>query len=96
MVMIGVDQPLSNIALYEHNILEEINKVYKFSGRFDYRHKYKAILEAAMVSTNGGLTENIPISLGMFGAMKKSSAKTYFSPFSEVLDVEQKTTVCSI
>ena len=35
MVIIGVDQSLSNSALYEHRCLENIQKIYKSDGKCD-------------------------------------------------------------
>ena len=46
MVTIGIDQFSSNSALYEHRCPENINKLYKSSGKYYYQHKYKYILEA--------------------------------------------------
>ena len=44
MVATGVDQSLSNFALYEHKCLENIKNLHKTSGRCDYQQKYKDIL----------------------------------------------------
>ena len=33
--IIGIDQSLSNNALYEHKFLENINKLYKRAGKYD-------------------------------------------------------------
>ena len=41
---------------------ENINKLYKYSGKDYNQHQYKYILEAAMVFNPAGLTNNIPIS----------------------------------
>ena len=64
MVTIGIYQSLINIALYEHICLENINNLYKYAGKCDDKHQYKAIIEAKMVSTNEVFTENIIISPG--------------------------------
>ena len=37
-------------------------KLYKYAGKFDDQHQYKAIIETAMVSTPELFTDNIPIS----------------------------------
>ena len=52
MATIGVDQQLCNSDLYEHRRLENINKLYKSSGKCDDQQHYKAILETTMVSTS--------------------------------------------
>ena len=48
---ICIDQSLSNNAIYEHKCLENINKLYKQSGKCDKHKQFKDILEASMVST---------------------------------------------
>ena len=50
---IGIDQSLSNNALYEHKCLENNNKLYKQSGKCDNQQQFKDILEDNMVSTPG-------------------------------------------
>ena len=59
MVTIGVDQLLSNSAMYEHRCLENIKKLYKSVGKCDEQQEYKTILESAMVFTPGVFTEKI-------------------------------------
>ena len=50
MVTIGVDQLLSNSAMYEHSFLENIKKWYKSAGKCEYhQQQYKAIIEASMI-----------------------------------------------
>ena len=39
MVTIGVEQSLSDSAIYEHIFLENIKKLYKSSGNFDYQQQ---------------------------------------------------------
>ena len=48
MVPIGVDQSLSNSALYEHICLETSET--KTAGKCHDQHQYKSILEVEMVS----------------------------------------------
>ena len=48
---IGVDLSLSNNDLYEQKCLENINKLYKQTGKCDNQKKFKDILDTAMVST---------------------------------------------
>ena len=44
MVTIAVDQLLSKRTLYEHIFLENINNLYKYAGKCDGQHWYKAII----------------------------------------------------
>ena len=62
MVIIGVDQSLSNSYLYEHRYLENIKILCKSAGKCDDQHQYKAIIEASMVYTPEGFTKNSKMS----------------------------------
>ena len=44
MLVIGVDQSLSNSALYGHRSLEKIKKLYKLSVKYDDQHQYKTTI----------------------------------------------------
>ena len=57
-VAIRVVQSLSKIAMYEHRCLKNIKKLYKSAGIRDDKKRHKAIIEASMVSTPKGFTEN--------------------------------------
>ena len=81
MATIAVDQSLSNSAMYEHIFLENIKKLYKYFGKFDDQKKYKAILEAAMVSTLKGFTDNSPISPSQYVTVENTSARKSLSLF---------------
>ena len=45
--------------MYEHTCLENVNKLYKTTGKCDDKKQYKAIFEASLVSTPEGFTEKI-------------------------------------
>ena len=72
---IGIDQSLSNIALFEHRCHQNINKLYKHDGECDYQKKFKYILEAAMVSTPEVFTDDSPLSPMTPTPFKKPSAR---------------------
>ena len=71
---IGIDQLLSNNAIYEHKCLENIKKLYKQAGKCDNQKQFKDIIEADMVSTSEGLTNNSPISTMTSTPVKKPRA----------------------
>ena len=71
MVTIGIDQSLSNSALYKHRCLENIKKLYKSAGKWDDQYKYRDIIESEMISTTEGFTENSLISPGPSITAKK-------------------------
>ena len=88
MVTIGVDQSLSNNAMYEHMCLENIKKIYKIADKYDNHQPYKAIIEAEMVSTPEGGTDNITIFPSQSVTVKIPSARKSLHQFLEALDVK--------
>ena len=51
MKTIMLDQSLSNRPTVEHNILNNIKKMYQHTGKCDDQQNLKDILDTAMVST---------------------------------------------
>ena len=89
MVTIGVDQYLSNSAIYEHRLMEKMKKLFKYSGKCDYQQHYKAILEADMVYIHEQFTENIPMSPDPFETVKNTSKRNSIHQFPQFLDVKK-------
>ena len=81
---IGIHQSLSNNAIYEHKCLENIKKVYKQAGKCDDQQQFKDILEAAMVSTPEGFTNNSPIYPMTSLPIKKPSARKSLCLFTNI------------
>ena len=75
MLTIGVDQLLSNSALYEHINLENIKKLYTSSGTFNDIQQYKTTLKAAMLSTPKVFTDKSPMSPVPYVTVKDPSAR---------------------
>ena len=71
---IGIDQYLSNNALYEHKCIENIKKLYKQAGKCDNQQQFKDIIEAAIVSTPEGFTDDSTISPMTSKPVNKPSA----------------------
>ena len=88
---IGVDQSLSNNALYEHKRLENIKKIYKQAGKCDDQQQFKDFLEADMVYTPEVFTNNSPISLMTSAPVKKPSVRKSLCMFTNILEVKSKT-----
>ena len=44
MVTIGLDQLLRKSTMFEHRCLENINKLYNYSGKCEGKQQYKVIL----------------------------------------------------
>ena len=90
MVTVGIDQSLSNSPLYKHRCLENINKLYKSSGKCDNQQRYKTILEAEMFSTHYGFNGNSPVSPGFSVTVKNPIARKLLCQFTELFDVKSK------
>ena len=73
--------------------MEQINKLYKSAGKCDDQKQYKSILEATMVSTYEGLTENISLDVDTLVTLNNPSARNLLSKILTLLDVTQKTAV---
>ena len=86
---IGIDPSLINNTIYEKKCLENIKKLYKQAGKCDNQQQLRYILEADMVSTTKGLTDNITISPRTSTPAKKPSAKKPLCVFTNVLDMKK-------
>ena len=71
---IGIDQYLSNNALFEHKCLQNTKKLYKGACKCDDQQQLKDILEATMVSNTEGFTNTSPRSSMTPSPAKKPSA----------------------
>ena len=69
-----------------------IKNVYKQAGKCDNQQKIKDILEAAMVSTPEGFTDNSLISPMTSTPVKKPSAKKSLCLFTNMLEVRKAAT----
>ena len=85
---IGIEPSLSNNTIYEQKYLENIKKSSKQSGKCDNQKQLKYILEAAMVSTPEGFTDNSAISPRTSTPVKKSSAQKSLCVFTNILEVK--------
>ena len=87
---IGIHPSLSNNAIYENKCLENIKKLYKQSGKFEKQQQFIDIIEAVMVFTPEGSTDNSPISPMIPTPVKKPSAQKPLCMFTNILDVNKK------
>ena len=72
---IGIDQSLSNNALYEHQCLQNINNLYKHAFKCDEKQQFNNIIEADMVSNPEVFTYKSPIYPMTSTTVKKPSAR---------------------
>ena len=76
--------------MYKHICLENIKKLYTYSGKCNDQLQFKAIIEASMVSTPEIFTDNSPMSPGPPMIAKKCSSIKSLHIFTEFLDVKKK------
>ena len=87
---------MSNSAIFQHRFLQNINKLYKHSGKCDDQQQLKDILEDAVVSITEGLINNSPIYPMTPALVKKPSAIKSLCLFTNILDVKKKTDICRV
>ena len=89
MKTIGIDQSLRNSAIFKHRCLQNIKKLYEHAGKCDNQQQFRDIVEAAMVSTNKGFTNNSPRSPMTPTLYKKPAARKSLRLFTSILDVKK-------
>ena len=60
MKTIGIDQSSFTRSSFEHTCMKNIKNIYHHAGKCDDQQNLKDILEAAILSTPEGFTENSP------------------------------------
>ena len=79
--------------MYGHRYLENIKKLYITAGKYDDKQKYKAMIEALMVSKPEGCTNNIPTTPNPYLLTKNPSVRKLLPQFTETLNVKHNTAV---
>ena len=60
MNTIGIDQYSFARSSFEHRCIKKIKKIYQHAGKCDDQHNLKDIIDAAILSTPEGVTDNSP------------------------------------
>ena len=60
MKTIGIDQTSFARSSFEHRFMNNIKKIYQHAGKFDDQQNLKDIIDAAILSTPEGVTDNSP------------------------------------
>ena len=84
---------MSDSSLFEIRCLKNIKKLYQHAGKYDDQQPFKDTLEAAMVSTPEGFTDNSPRSPMNPPTLKKPSARKSLCLFTNILYVKKKTAI---
>ena len=90
MKNIGIDQPSFTRSYFEHTCVNNIKKIYQDASKNDDQQNLKDILEAALLFTPEGVTDNSHNVHMTSTPVKKSSARTSLCIFTNVLDVKTK------
>ena len=91
---IGIDLSLNNNAIFEHKCSQNIKILYKYSGKCDNQQQLKDIIEATMVYTPEGFTNNSLRYPMTPTPVKKPSARKSLCLFTNILDEKKKTATC--
>ena len=91
MKTIGIDQSSFARSSFEHRSLNNIKRIYQHTGNFDDQQNLKDILEAAILSTPEGVTDNIPNVHMTPTPVKKPSARKSLCLFTNILAVKLTT-----
>ena len=84
MQTIGIDQSLSNNAIYGHKCLENMKKLYKQDGKCYNQQQFKDIIEDILVSTPEGFTNYSTISPMKSTPVNKPRAQKLLCLFTNI------------
>ena len=90
MKTIGVDQSLCTRSSSEHKCMNNIKNICQYAGNCYDQQNLEGIIDAAMVSTQEGLTDNSPNVPMTSTPVKKRSAGKSLCLFTNILDTKPK------
>ena len=91
MKNIGIDRSSFTRSSFEHRCMNNIKKIYQHAGKCDDQQNLKDIIDAAILSTPEGVTDNSPNVHMTSTPVKKPSAGKSLCLFTKILDVQPKT-----
>ena len=91
MKTIGIDQSSFTRSSFEHRCMNNIKNIYQHAGKCDDQQNLKDIIDAAILSTPEGVTDNSPNVHMTYTPVKKPSARKSLCLFTNILDVQPKT-----
>ena len=89
MKTIGIDQSLFTMSSFEQKCLNNIQKIYQHAGKCDNQENLKDILDATIVSTPEGVTDNTTNMPITSTSVKKQSARKSLCLFINILNVKK-------
>ena len=91
MKTIGIDQSSFTRSSFKHRCMNNIKKIYQHAGKCDDQQNLKDIIEAAILSTPEGVTDNSPNVHMTSKPVNKPSASKSLCLFTNILDVKPTT-----
>ena len=91
MKTIDMEQSSFTRSSFEHRCRNNIKKIYQHTGKCDYQQYLKDIIDASILSTPEGVTDNSPNVHMTSTPVKKPSARKSLCLFKNILDVKPKT-----
>ena len=91
MKSIGIDQSSYTRSSFEHRCMNNTKNIYQHAGKIYYQQNLKDIIEAAIISTPEGVTNDSPNVNMTSSLVKKPSARKSMCLFTNILDVKPKT-----
>ena len=88
---IGIDQSSFTRSSFEHGCMNNIKKIYQHAGKCDDQQNLKDIIDAAILSTPEGVTDNSPNVQMTSSPVKKPSARKSLCLFTNILAVKPTT-----
>ena len=88
MKTIGIDQTSFARSSFENRCMNNIKKIYQHSDKCDDQQNLKDIIDAAIISTPEGVTDNIPNVHMASKPDKKPSARKSLCLFTDILAVK--------
>ena len=88
MKTIGIDQSSFTRSSFEHRCMNNIKNIYQHSGKCDDKKNLKDIIDADILSTPEGVTDNSPNVHMTSTPVKKPSVRKSLCLFTSILDVQ--------
>ena len=90
MKTIGIDQSSFTRSYFEHICMNNIKNIYQHAGKCDDQQNLKDIIDAAILSTIEGVTDNSPNVHMTSTPVKRPSARKSLCLFTNILYVQPK------
>ena len=91
MKTIGIDQSSFIRSSFEHRCMNNIKKIYQHAGKCDNQQNFKDIIDAAIISTPEGVTDNSSNVHMTSTPVNKPSARKALCLFTNILAVKPTT-----